>query len=316
MFSILGQIKYTGKNMNLFSAKDNQLTLMAVHAHPDDESISTGGILAKYSANGVQTVLTYCTRGEAGDILNPEFVSPKPGLSIAEIRAIELENAVKVLDVASVHFLGYRDSGMAGTPENHHPQAFAQADKQEATARLVAIIRRIRPHVIVTYNKKGTYLHPDHIMANRVTRRAFKASGDRDYKIGEGLEPWQPSKLYYTAIPLARIRRMHRIIVERGEEPGFDPEVLGTPEEKISAIIDARKFLARKLQALNCHQSQMNPNSVFRRMPEKLREEAMGYEHFECVHGCISTNGKETDLFEGLDQVAPTFGAMAKQRRN
>ena len=304
MFSLLGQIYNIGDfyKMHLSHAKNNQLTLLIVHAHPDDESISTGGVLAKYAADGVRTVLTYCTRGEAGDILNPEFVSPKPGLSITEIRAIELEKAVNVLDVKSVHFLGYRDSGMAGTPENHHPEAFARADKQKATARLVEIIRRVRPHVIVTYNEKGTYLHPDHIMANRVTLRAFKASGDRDYNIREGLEPWQPSKLYFTAIPLERIRRMHRIIVERGEEPGFDPEVLGTPEENISAIIDVRRFLSRKLEALNCHLSQMNPNGIFRRMPEKLREEAMGYEHFECVLGCTPSNGKETDLFDGLHQ--------------
>ena len=117
--------------MHLSKANDDRLTLLVVHAHPDDESISTGGVLAQYSADGVRTVLTYCTRGEAGDILNPDFVSPKPGLDITEIRAIELEKAVNVLGVKSVHFLGYRDSGMAGTPENHHPQAFAQADKQD-----------------------------------------------------------------------------------------------------------------------------------------------------------------------------------------
>ena len=286
--------------MDPSNAKNDELTLLAVHAHPDDESISTGGVLAKYSANGIRTVLTYCTRGEAGDILNPEFVSPEPGLSITEIRAIELKKAVNVLAVKSVHFLGYRDSGMAGTPENRHPQAFARADIQEATVRLVAIIRLVRPHVIVTYNEKGTYLHPDHIMANRVTLHAFHASGDPDYNIQNGLDPWQPAKLYYTAIPLARIRRMHRICVERGEEPGFDPEVLGTPEEQISAAVDVRRFLSQKIEALNCHWSQMNPNSILRRMPDELREEALGYEHFQCVHGCTASDGKETDLFEGL----------------
>ena len=287
--------------MPLPNAKNHQLTLLIVHAHPDDESISTGGVLAKYSDNGVRTVLTYCTRGEAGDILNPNFVSPEPGMNITDIRAIELEKAINVLKVKSVNFLGYRDSGMAGTPENNHPKAFARADQQEATARLVKIIRRFKPQVVVTYNERGTYLHPDHIMANRITLQAFNDSGDRTYKIEEGLDPWQPSKLYYTAIPMERIRRMYNIIVEKGEEPGFDPEVLGTPEEKISAVIDVRKFLSRKLEALNCHQSQMNPNSILRRMPEKMREEAMGYENFECVYGCSSRNGKETDLFEGVD---------------
>jgi N-acetyl-1-D-myo-inositol-2-amino-2-deoxy-alpha-D-glucopyranoside deacetylase len=286
--------------MNLPNAKNNKLTLLAVHAHPDDESISTGGILAKYSKKGLRTVLAYGTAGEAGDILNPNFVAPKPGLDIKEIRAIELAAAVKVLTVETVYFLGYRDSGMAGSPENHHPQAFAQADIQEATARLVEIIRRVRPHVMVTYNEKGTYLHPDHIMANRVTLRAFQASGDPQFENGEALEPWQPSKLYYTAIPLERIRRMYRIITDRGEEPGFDPDVIGTPEEKISAVMDVREYLSQKLEALNCHQSQMNPNSVIRRMSEEMRVEAMGYEHFQCVHGCPAADTKETDLFEGL----------------
>jgi N-acetyl-1-D-myo-inositol-2-amino-2-deoxy-alpha-D-glucopyranoside deacetylase len=286
--------------MNLSNVKNDELTLLAVHAHPDDESISTGGILAKYSAKGLRTVLTYGTRGEAGDILNPEFVAPKPGLDIKEIRAIELAAAVKVLAVETVYLLGYRDSGMAGSPENHHPQAFAQADIREATARLVEIIRRVRPQVIVTYNEKGTYLHPDHIMANRVTLRAFQASGDAQFEIGEALEPWQPSKLYYTAIPLARIRRMYRTAKERGEESGFDPEVIGTPEDKISTVVDVREYLSQKLEALDCHQSQMNPNSILRRMSEEWRLEVMGYEHFECVHGCTAADTKETDLFEGL----------------
>jgi N-acetyl-1-D-myo-inositol-2-amino-2-deoxy-alpha-D-glucopyranoside deacetylase/mycothiol S-conjugate amidase len=286
--------------MNLSEAINHRLTLLVVHAHPDDESISTGGILKKYAVNGVQTVLTYCTRGEAGDILNPEFVAPEPGLSITEIRAIELEKAVNILGVNSVHYLGYRDSGMVGAPENNHPKAFARADKQEATARLVNIIRRVRPHVMVTYNEKGTYLHPDHIMANRVTLQASHASGNPDYKTGDELKPWSPAKLYYTAIPLERIRRMHQMAVEQGEEPGFDPEVLGTSEEKISAVVDVRKFVSKKMEALNCHQSQMNPNSIFRRMPEDMRKEAFGFEHFECVYGCNSANGKETDLFDGL----------------
>ena len=286
--------------MNLSNLNNNELTILAVHAHPDDESISTGGILAKYSAEGLRTVLAYGTGGEAGDILNPDFVAPKLGLDIKEIRAMELAAAVKVLAVGAVYFLGYRDSGMAGSPDNDHPHAFAQADIQEATARLVEIIRRVRPHVMVTYNEKGTYLHPDHIMANRVTLRAFQASGDAQFESGEALEPWQPAKLYYTAIPLERIRRMYRIVKERGEEPGFDPEVLGTPEDKISTVVDVREYLSRKLEALDCHQSQMNPNSVIRRMSEEMRVEAMGYEHFECVQGCNAAANKETDLFEGL----------------
>jgi len=176
--------------------RNTNFTLMAVHAHPDDEAIGTGGILTKYAAEGIRTILVYGTRGEAGEILNPEFVPSSPGLSIEEIRALELEKALKVFRVESVHFLGYRDSGIVGSPENLHSKAFARADPKEAAGRLVEIIRRIRPHVIVTYNEKGFYGHPDQIMANRVNLQAFQSAGDSEYDYGQGLDPWCPVKLY------------------------------------------------------------------------------------------------------------------------
>ena len=273
-------------------------TLLAVHAHPDDESIGTGGILAKYSALGINTVVVYGTRGEAGGIINPDFVPSFPGMEITEIRKVELEKALKILQVGSVYFLGYRDSGMAGTPENHHPQAFAQADLEEATEKLVKIIRRTHPQVIVTYNEKGTYGHPDHIMANRLTQRAFEAAGDPHFNEGSGLPSWQPDKLYYTAISRTRLRMMVQLAKDRGEKLEFDPEVLGTPDEKITAQIDIKEFLDQKFTAIFCHQSQFGPNSFFRRVPEEWRKEAFGHEHFECIKGC--NNEKETDLFQGL----------------
>jgi LmbE family N-acetylglucosaminyl deacetylase len=279
---------------------NKKFTLLAVHAHPDDEAIGTGGILAKYSAQGIRTVLVYGTRGETGEILNTEFVPPSPGLSIKEIRGLELEMALKVLQVESAHFLEYRDSGMAGSPENLNPRAFAQADIKEAACRLMEIIRRIRPHVVVTYNEKGFYEHPDHIMTNRVTVRAFHDAGDPEFECREGLKPWRPAKLYYTAIPIERLRMLHKFALERGDEPGFDPDVLGTPDEKITTTIDVREYLSQKLEALHCHQSQIGPDSFFRRIPKEWRDEAFGYEHFVCVYGCGPTDRKEKDLFEGL----------------
>lgn len=279
-----------------------ELTLLAVHAHPDDEAIGTGGILAKYAAQGVRTILVYATRGEAGEIQNPEFVPPSPGLKMEEIRARELERALTVLRVGSVHFLGYRDSGMVGSPENLDLRAFIQADMEEASGRLVEIIRRTRPQVMVTYNERGVYGHPDHVMAHRVTVRAFRASGDPAFHCGAGLEPWRPAKLYYTAIPRARLLKLYEFMRARGEEPGFDPEVLGTPDEKITTRIDVREYLPVKMEALYCHQSQISPRSFFRRLPDELRGEALGFEHFVCADGCGRTPrpAGETDLFEGL----------------
>jgi N-acetyl-1-D-myo-inositol-2-amino-2-deoxy-alpha-D-glucopyranoside deacetylase len=276
----------------------NIRTLLAVHAHPDDESIGTGGILAKYAAQGVNTVVVFCTQGEEGDIQDPSFIPPSPGMEIKEIRKIELDRALKVLRVGSAFFLGYRDSGMAGTPANRHPQAFAQADLEEATKKLVRIIRQTSPQVMVTYNEKGTYGHPDHIMANRVTRRAFEVAGDPGFIDGSGLPPWRPAKLYYMAISRTRLRMMVQLAKERGEKLEFDPEVLGTPEERISTRIDVREFLTQKFKAISCHASQFGPQSFFRRIPEEWREEAFGQEHFECLEGCNSR--EETDLFEGL----------------
>ena len=277
---------------------NSKFTLMLVHAHPDDESIGTGGILAKYAQQGIKTVIVYGTRGEAGDILNTDFVPPSPGLSIKEIRAMELEKALKILQVGSTYFLGYRDSGMEGTSENLHSQAFARADLKEATGRLVEIIRHIRPQVIVTYNEKGLYGHPDHIMANRVTLSAFDAAGDPQFECEQRLKkPWNPAKLYYTAIPVGRLQTLHKWAIESGEELGFDPEDLGTPDEKITTTVDVREYVSRKLDALFCHQSQIRSDSFFRRIPDEWRDEVFGYEHFVCVKGCSVARNKETDLF-------------------
>jgi LmbE family N-acetylglucosaminyl deacetylase len=275
---------------------------MVVHAHPDDESIGTGGILAKYSAEGIRTVLVCGTRGEVGEILNPDFIPPSPGMKIEDIRKLELEKALKVLGVESVHFLGYRDSGIAGSPENHHPQAFAEANMREATGKLVDIIRRERPYAIVTYNERGFYGHPDHIMANRVTLQAFCISDDPEFECKNGLKPWHPNKLYYIAIPITRLRMANRLALERGEKPHFDPEVLGTPDDEITTIIDVREYLSQKLEAINCHQSQIGPNSFFRNLPNQYRDEALGYEYFSCIKGCDTIDYKETELFESLSQ--------------
>jgi len=273
-------------------------SLMVVHAHPDDESIGTGGILAKYSAEGIKTVIVYGTRGEAGKILNPDFVPPSPGLRIEDIRMLELEKALKVLGVKSVHFLGYRDSGMAGNPENHHPQAFTKANMREAAGKLVDIIRRERPQVIVTYNERGFYGHPDHIMTNKVTLQAFNNADDPEFECNSGLKPWHPDRLYYIAAPIARLRLINRLALERGGKPRFNPEVLGTPEDEITTIIDVRAYLPRKMEAINCHQSQIGADSFFRSIPDKYRDEALGYEYFSCVKGCNTYDHKETELFE------------------
>ena len=139
------------------------LTLMTVHAHPDDESIGTGGVLARYADEGIRTVLVTCTGGEVGEIGDPTLATPD---NLAEIREQELRAACAILGVGHLELLGYRDSGMAGTDDNEHPDAFARADLDVAIRRLVALVRRFRPQVLVTYDENGLYGHPDHVHAN------------------------------------------------------------------------------------------------------------------------------------------------------
>ncbi|MCC7104163.1 MAG: PIG-L family deacetylase, partial [Chloroflexi bacterium] len=195
-----------------------QLTIMTVHAHPDDEAIGTGGLLARSADEGIRTVLVTCTGGEVGEIAHPSLATPE---TLAEVRERELRAACEILGITDLHLLGYRDSGMAGTADNEHPASFHRADLEQATGRLVALVRQLRPQVMVTYDENGFYGHPDHIKTNRIAVAAFHAAGDRARYPALG-EPWRPSKLYYTAVPRSRLRELPRRLRELGIEGPFD----------------------------------------------------------------------------------------------
>ena len=171
------------------------MTLLAVRPHPDDESSSTGGMLAYYSARDVRTGVVICTGGEEGEIHDPDLdpVADRPRLR--EIRTQEVKDACAILGVAELRMLGYRDSGMAGTPANQHPEAFVNAERVEAVGKLVRIIRELRPSVIVTEPPGGMYPHPDHVMCHEISVDAFQAAGDAQ-AFPEAGPPWRPEKLY------------------------------------------------------------------------------------------------------------------------
>jgi LmbE family N-acetylglucosaminyl deacetylase len=280
--------------------KSDTLTLMAVHAHPDDEAISTGGILAKYSAEGIRTVLVTCTKGELGETEDPLYRPPRPGMGIVEIREKELAAAIGILKIDAYHNLNYKDSGMAGTPGNLDPAAFCRADITKAAHRLAGIIRRERPHVIVTYDENGIYGHPDHIMANLVTQKAFVAASDSNLAPNESEPPWQPDKLYFFALPQARLKKFRQAAQDAGD-PEAAPQLMGTPEDEITTRIDVTRFLDQKFEALFSHASQFGPSHRFHHLPDALRAEMFGVEHFVCILGCgRPADMKETDLFQGL----------------
>ena len=283
----------------------DRLTLMAVHAHPDDECIGTGGCLARYSDEGLHTVLVTATCGEEGEIVDPEMDAKEMRPKLGDVRVEELRRASETLRVGENHLLGYRDSGMAHTPANEHPECFAQADLYEATGQLVRLIRDIRPHVLTCYNENGGYGHPDHIQVNRVTVAAFHAAGDATQYPDIGPAPWQPQKLYYNAYPRSYILRRYEVLRSMGEStpmdrPDFDPNRVGTPDEAITTRVNIRPFLARKTDALRCHRSQVAPDWWFFRIPQDLLEQKFHEECFIRVASHVPVDGVEHDLFAGL----------------
>jgi len=189
--------------------------LLLVHAHPDDESITTGATMAYYTAQGVRVTLLTCTLGEEGEVLVPEYalLAADEADQLGGLRISELEAAMAALGVTDHRWLGgagrFRDSGMMGTPTNKHPRAFWRADEDEtvfnaAVAAAVEVVREVRPQVVVTYDTNGEYGHPDHIMAHRVATAAVERAADPQYGSGE---PWQVAKLYWTAVPKSVLKQ-------------------------------------------------------------------------------------------------------------
>jgi N-acetyl-1-D-myo-inositol-2-amino-2-deoxy-alpha-D-glucopyranoside deacetylase len=276
-------------------------TLMAVHAHPDDECISTGGILARYAAEGVRTILVTCTDGAVGEISDAALATPE---NLAEVRSHELDDSVKILNVSRLVKLGYRDSGMAGTADNENPASFQQADLEEAIERVVGVVREERPEVIVTYDERGGYGHPDHIRAHQVAVAAFERAGDPSRYPGTG-DTWQPRKLYYAVIPRSAMREFGERLREAGIEPPFrevdttreDPP-FGVDDERVTTFVDVSSYVAAKRASLESHRTQMGPDQFFMKLPPGLFGAVFGRETFQRVAGPGPT--PETDLFDGL----------------
>ncbi len=245
---------------------DQRLCLLTVHAHPDDESSKGAGTVARYHAEGVHTVLVCCTGGEQGDILNPAMDRPEVAERLPEIRMEELDAAARIIGYDEVVKLGYRDSGMPGTPSNEDPRSFASAPVREAAGRLVAAIRRTRPQVIVTYNEdQRGYPHPDHLKVHDVTVAAFDAAGDPS-EYPEAGPPWQPLKLYYTVWSKARMLAIHNRFLELGLESPFDPkrfEEVPSQDDLITTSVDISGYADVRSKALKAHATQVDPNSPF-----------------------------------------------------
>jgi mycothiol S-conjugate amidase len=255
------------------STAGDPLTVLTVHAHPDDEASKGAPTLAKYKAHGVQTVLVCCTGGEEGDLQNPglrEEGQPFCGLSpeqerelVASMRAAELAASAAVIGFDEVVMLGYRDSGMAETEPNDHPDCFHQADLDEAVGRLVAIIRRTKSQVIVTYgDDQAAYPHPDHLRVHDISVLAFDRAGDPDWYPELG-SPFQPSKMYYAVWSKVRILAVHDALMRLTGESPFSEEWLDRPDQdsRITTKIEIGDYMWARTGALLAHATQVDPTA-------------------------------------------------------
>jgi N-acetyl-1-D-myo-inositol-2-amino-2-deoxy-alpha-D-glucopyranoside deacetylase len=285
-------------------------SVLFVHAHPDDECIPTGVTIAKYAAEGARVTVVTCTLGEVGEIVDPDLAHLDPD-ALGQHRFTEMEQAAKALGITDHRWLGgagrWRDSGMIGTPENDDPRCFWQADTDEAVGALTAIVREVRPQVVVTYDENGDYGHPDHIQAHRTAIGAVEAAADPARYPGTG-EPWTVGKVYYTAFPKSVLREGFEYFKATGDEffaayESADDMPFGVPDEIITTVIRAPEQLDKKYAAMRAHRSQIAPDAVFYALPAEMAERGMGTEHFILQRGTPGgggADGREDDLFAGL----------------
>ncbi|WP_280695243.1 N-acetyl-1-D-myo-inositol-2-amino-2-deoxy-alpha-D-glucopyranoside deacetylase [Kitasatospora sp. GP82] len=296
------------------SATDQQnRRLLLVHAHPDDESIGNGATMARYAAEGAAITLVTCTLGEGGEVIPPELahLTADREDTLGRYRIGELTAAMQAVGVADFRFLGgpgrYRDSGMMGVRENDAPGCFWQADLDEAAGHLVAVIREVRPQVLVTYDENGGYGHPDHIKAHLVALRAYELAADPDFRPRLGAA-WRIAKVYYN--------RMPRSVIDRGlagaaalkpfpgvARPGDIPGVVD--DELITTAFDGSAHAAAKTAALRAHRTQITVNGEFFALSNHLAQPVVTTEYYQLVRGELGPDQPETDLFSGLDLAAP-----------
>ena len=290
--------------------------LLLVHAHPDDETINNGATMARYVAEGRQVTLLTCTLGEEGEVLVPELaqLAADQADQLGGYRIGELRAAMAALGVTDVRFLGgagrYRDSGMMGTPANQHPRAFWNADLDEAVAAAVAVVRNVRPQVVVTYDENGGYGHPDHIQAHRVAMAAVDAAADPAYRPDLG-QPWTVAKVYWCCVPRSVLQRGIDALAAMGEESFFQgvtdaAEIpFAVPDEEVAAAVDGREFVGQKDAAMRAYPTQILVEGPFFALSNKLGQEVLGVEYYRLVRGergapGATPEGWEDDLFAGL----------------
>jgi N-acetyl-1-D-myo-inositol-2-amino-2-deoxy-alpha-D-glucopyranoside deacetylase len=289
--------------------------LLLVHAHPDDETISNGVTMAHYAADGAHVTLVTCTLGEEGEVLVPELADLAAGRTdrLGEHRIGELAAAMKELGVTDHRFLGgpgrYRDSGMMGLATNDRPDCFWQADLDEAAGLLVAVVREVRPQVLVTYDENGAYGHPDHIQAHRVAMRAYELAADAAFRPDLGAA-WQIAKVYWNCVPRSMLQAGLDALRAAGDTTTFagvesaDDFPFAVDDALVSTEIDGRAYADAKFAALRAHATQVAVDGPFFALSNNLGREVLAVEHYRLARGELGPredgDGPETDLFAGV----------------
>lgn len=272
--------------------------LLLAFGHPDDESGLAGSTMAKYSAEGVEVLVVIGTRGEMGDIAPDSGITPE---TLGAAREEELRQSVAVLG-AAVEMLDYRDSGMPGSAANDDPRAFVQAPVAEVVGQLVTIMRRYKPHVVVTFDEYGGYGHPDHITISKTTTQAFYAAGDVQYRDPASLPAWPPGKLYYMGIPRERLQRWLELYTRLKPENDYrnmDINTMFKPESAYTTRLDVRAYIDKRREAVEKHRSEISLFDVF---PASLHAEMFSFDYFERIYPPYTDPSAdiEADLFAGL----------------
>lgn len=283
-----------------------QLRLMAVHAHPDDESSKGAATMAMYVAQGVDVLVVTCTGGERGSVLNPAMDRPEVVADLPAIRRREMDTAREILGVRQ-EWLGFVDSGLPeGDPLPPLPEGCFGLQPLEVAARpLVELVRSHRPHVLLTYDESGGYPHPDHVQTHNVSIEAFEAAGDPERYPDAG-EPWQPLKLYYhQTFHKARVTALHDAMLARGLESPYGERLqrwLDRPDdqEKITTRVPCADWFDVRDRALIAHATQVDPTGWFFKIPRDLQREVWPTEDYQLARSLVETSTPEDDLFAGV----------------
>ncbi|MFD8753411.1 N-acetyl-1-D-myo-inositol-2-amino-2-deoxy-alpha-D-glucopyranoside deacetylase [Kitasatospora sp. NPDC059577] len=286
--------------------------LLLVHAHPDDESIGNGATMARYAAEGARVTLVTCTLGEGGEVIPPELahLTADRDDTLGAHRIGELTEATRALGVTDVRFLGgpgrYRDSGMMGVPDNDAPGCFWRADVDEAAGHLVAVIREVRPQVLVTYDDNGGYGHPDHIQAHRVAMRAHELAADPAHRPELG-PAWRIAKVYWNRMPRSVIEAGLAETAAKASFPGVaqPSDVPGVVADgTVTTVLDGAAHAGRKAAAMAAHVTQITVDGAFFALSNHLGQPLLATEYYQLVHGQAGPGRPEDDLFAGLDVAA------------